>query len=377
MKTWIVFLLAIITNSVSGQWSVESRELINNFEYPFKNSYVGTVWSSCRAKKYKLEELNATFHPVMVKNSYYNLPEIPVRFFKTKSKSKGTIVFVTGIFGNYSGGLSTQILKEYLDDGMNILSLGNPLGSRNIEKLPKYVPGDLIVEGRAFYESTRLAIIELKKLGFDLGKINVLGVSYGGLTASIMTAIDQGKIFNGKLALLSPPLEMSYALMQMDSLIDDVRDYHHLSKWRLQAISARFCYFPVKRKPSFAQLQRAKASFTILGFQRPLVKAVKLGSRLLNIGKLPTRRNWENSFTFKEFFSIVPELGPLYYGEKDRLFYWLKQSKIPYQVFTSLDDPLNEDLSWPPGEYLLSLEMGGHYGLRNFDIFPKLLKSVF
>ena len=148
MKTWMVFLLSVMTMSSSAQWSVESRELINKFKYPFKNSYVGTVWSSCRAKKYKLEELNATFHPVMVKNSHYNLPEIPVRFFKTKSKPKGTIVFVTGIFGNYSGGLSTQILKEYLDHGMNILSLGNPLGSRNIEKLPKYIPGDLIKEGK-------------------------------------------------------------------------------------------------------------------------------------------------------------------------------------------------------------------------------------
>ena len=152
---------------------------------------------------------------------------------------------------------------------MNILSLGNPLGSRNIEKLPKYVPGDLIVEGKAFYESTRPAIIELKKLGFDLGKINVLGVSYGGLTASIMTAIDQGKIFNGKLALLSPPLEMSYALMQMDNLIDDVRDYHHLSKWRLQAISARFCYFPVKRNQASLNYNEQRHHLRSLVFNAP------------------------------------------------------------------------------------------------------------
>ena len=99
---------------------------------------------------------------------------------------------------------------------------------------------------------------------------------------------------------------MSYALKQMDNLIDDVRDYLHLPKWRLQAISARFCYFPVKRKPSFAQLQRAKASFTILGFQRPLVKATKLGNRLLNIGKLPSRPNWEDTFSFAEFFKNCP-----------------------------------------------------------------------
>ena len=207
MKTWIVFLLSVMTMPISAQWSVESREIINNFDYPFKNSYIGTVWSSCRAKKYKLDELNATFHQVQIDNTHYKTSPITTRFFKTKSKSKGTIVFLTGIFGNYAGGLSTQILKEYLDDGMNILSLGNPLGSRNIEKLPKYVPGDLITEGNAFYESAVKSITELKNRGFKLGKINVLGVSYGGLTASIMTALDQGRVFDGKLVLLSPPLK--------------------------------------------------------------------------------------------------------------------------------------------------------------------------
>ena len=195
MKTWIVFFLLFSFDCFS--WSNESRQILSNFKYPFANSFVGTVYSTCRAESFSIEDLPGTFHKIEIKNEYYKKETIKSHLFKTKKKKKGTVVFVTSIFSNYTGGVSGQVLNELLLDGFDVLSLGNPLGSISMNDHPSYAPGDLTSEAAAFYRTTELT---LNKLGISSARL--LGVSYGGMIASIMASIDHQNLFSD-LTLLS------------------------------------------------------------------------------------------------------------------------------------------------------------------------------
>ena len=240
---------------------------------------------------------------------------------------------MTSIFSNYTGGVSGQVLNELLLDGYDILSLGNPLGSISMNDLPTYAPGDLIKEAAAFYRTTELT---LNKLGITSARL--LGVSYGGMIASIMASIDHQKIFTD-LTLLSPPLELSHAMKNMDALIDESEYYTNLSSWRMKLIGAQLCYLTFKSSVRKSIIKKAKAIVSVMGFQWNLISTLQQYKNQNPEVELPS---W-GSKSETRFSSYInnSQLFSLYNGNEDQLFYYLDQLNISYKVMTTKDDPLN------------------------------------
>ena len=204
---------------------------------------------------------------------------------------------------------------------------------------PIYAPGDIKKEAEAFYRTTQLTLKQL-----NIKKTRLLGVSYGAMIASIMASIDREGLFSD-LTLLSPPLKMSHAMKNMDSLIDESDYYTTLSPWRMKLIGAQLCYLTFKSSVRKSIIQKAKGIVSVMGFQWNLISTLKQHKKQNPNFNFPTGKNWEPKTRFSKYIKSS-DLRNLYSGKEDELFFYLNQLEISYRVMTTMDDPLNTGLLW-------------------------------
>ena len=57
-------------------WPTKSLKLVSDFEYPFENSFAGTIWSSCQSRKHQKLKLPAKIVNKVIKigNRFILLP---------------------------------------------------------------------------------------------------------------------------------------------------------------------------------------------------------------------------------------------------------------------------------------------------------------
>ena len=395
MRNIYFFLLFTIITNVhsSSTWPDEALNIINNFNYPFTNSYAGTVWSSCASRKDNNLKLKGRLIEKSFPNSYFDKDKFEVTFILQEEegllKKAPTIVLINGLFGNPLSGVARQLAKILLDSGYNIIALGNPLGPKNIAQKPRYDLGNFIEEGKAFYLNVQNAVNWMKENDLTQGKIELLSVSYGSFVGSIIKALDhqtKSPIINGVMTLLSPAIEMDIALYNMDDILIESQGVGKLADWMIMFKSIRHCYLPLKKVgPTSKQLETLKAIFAYLGFQRWLADQTIVIDKLYDLGKVPEdkkeRTQWRRTFSFRDYLkNFSPELKELMSSEKGELKHWLSQiPKNQYRIFTSIDDPLNKGIEhkWSSFSNLASIEKGGHYGLRAFPFFTNFLKELY
>ena len=184
--------------------------------------------------------------------------------------------------------------------------------------------------------------------------------------------------------LLSPAQQMDTALYNMDNIIIETAHLGKNSDLSLMMKSIRFCYLPLKKKPSKKQLSKLKAIFVYLGFQRWLADQTIVANEMYNLNKIPTnpklRKHWRRSFSFRDYLKeFAPDLKVLISSPQGKLSYWIDQ--FPHneiRIFTALDDPLNNGLQhkWKNFPNVISIKQSGHYGLRAFPFFNKFLYTI-
>ncbi|MBT6326290.1 MAG: hypothetical protein HOJ35_10005, partial [Bdellovibrionales bacterium] len=297
------------------------------------------------------------------------------------------IILINGIFGNPLSGVARQLAEVMLNSGYHIIALGNPLGPKNIAQKPRYNIGDFIAEGKAFLHNTNKAVDWLLKENLLQGKVHLTAVSYGSFIGTIIKALDSKQInksITGMTTLLSPAQQMDTALYNMDDIIIETAHLAKHSDLSLMMKSIRFCYLPLKKKPSKKQLSKLKAIFVYLGFQRWLADQTIVANEMYNLNKIPTnpklRKRWRRSFSFRDYLKeFAPDLKILISSPKGKLNYWIDQ--FPHneiRIFTALDDPLNNGIQhkWKNFPNVISIKKAGHYGLRAFPFFNKFLYTI-
>jgi len=148
-------------------------------------------------------------------------------------------------------------------------------------------------------------------------------------------------------------------------------------------MSVPFCVFPPRNYVGKQTIKLAKAIFGYSGFQRSLADQTILLDELYQLNKVPVdekvRKVWRKNFTFSDYINdYATDLGELMDSSYGNLFYWLKDVSFDeYQIFSSLDDPLNDDLKYPEQENIFTIEYGGHYGFRGFKFYDDFLFSLF
>lgn len=390
---YIIILLSLpFAANSKTTWPESALNIIKNFNYPFSNSYAGTVWSSCASRKDNNLKLEGRLVEKSFPNSYFDNNKFEITFILQEEgeliKKAPTIILINGLFGNPLSGVARQLAKILLESGYNIIALGNPLGPKNIAQKPRYDLGNFLDEGKAFYLNVKNAVGWMKKNDLIQGKIDLLSVSYGSFVGSIIKALDQQEntpVMNGVMTLLSPAMEMDIALYNMDDILVESKKVGKLADWMIMFKSIRHCYLPIKEEPSQKQLETLKAIFSYIGFQRWLADQTIVIDKLYDLGKVPVdkkeRIQWRRTFSFRDYLkNFSPELKDLMSSEKGELRYWLNQiPKSQYRIFTTLDDPLNKGIEhrWSNFSNLASIKKGGHYGLRAFPFFTNFLKELY
>ena len=69
-------------------WGNESVKLLTSFKYPFGNSFVGTVYSTCRADSYEIKDLPGSFQKISIENEFYRVNPMKSHLFKTKKERR-------------------------------------------------------------------------------------------------------------------------------------------------------------------------------------------------------------------------------------------------------------------------------------------------
>ena len=385
----ILFFLGFSSNS-NAYFSEESKNIILNGKYNFSNSWVGTVWSSCWARKFKGKELAAEHVVAPVESEGFHEGHYLTNFLinrgeKGKVRRAPVTFIINGIFGEPVSGLVKQVAIQLLERGHHVVGLGNPLGTWGLKQKPTYTAANFVEESQVYLDIMNKAYGWLDEKGLTNGEVHLVGVSYGGFISGIIKSLDKtsrGNLINGMTTLLSPPLKMGPALRNMDHALFQTKSLGKMPDWVLALVSLRFCALPPRRFVDPVQLNWAKALFGYYGFQRSLADSTILMDELYDLGKVPTdkkvRKMWRRTFTFSDYIAeYANDLGELMDSSYGELYYWLDQvPEEEVQIFASLDDPLNEEVEWPSGENTFLIDYGGHYGLRAFKFFDEFLYSV-
>ncbi len=390
MKKIIIYLLLFSFNSYSFI-SEESKNIIREGKYRFSDSWVGTVWSSCWARKYgslnlPVEKLIIPIETEAFENGEYLANVMINRGDSGASGSPRPVSFiVNGIFGEPVSGLVKQVAQQLIERGHHVVGLGNPLGTWALKQKPTYTIANFVKEAEVYLDIMEKTAQWLNQRGLSSGEVNLVGVSYGGFLSGMIKSMDSKRsgLISGMTTLLSPPLKMGPALRNMDHVLFQTSSLGKMPDWVLALVSLRFCALPPRLFVDPVQQKWAKAIFGYYGFQRSLADNTMLIDELYGLQKVPTekkaRKRWRRQFTFSEYIeNYAQELGELMDSPYGELYYWLDQvDEREVQIFASLDDPLNDEIQWPNRSHAFLIEYGGHYGLRAFKFFDEFLFSIF
>lgn len=386
MRVFLILLILLPVSSFASPLE-NIKKLTAEYNTPFHDSYSLTVNSSCRLPKYKPEDLSADHLTLSVRNGYYQSGKTKINLFLKKDKTTGAkkaplLVLITGIFGHPLGGISSQIVKKFTDDGFHVLSLGNPLGLENLSERPRYILADFYMESNAYYETIKTVRRMLLRRNLLSKGVFLYGISYGGFVAGVINSLDLlGDKFIDKTALISPPVRFGKAIQNMDALVNQSRKFQSYPDWILSLMSIPYCFKP-KPEPSAERMERAKAIFTFSGFQRSLADTISYADKLYGWGYVPRSsrsafRRWRQRVTFSYYFeNFFPVLKELYYSRKSYLFNWINVRQDNILILSASDDPLNINVSWPGSDNIFLTKMGGHYGFANSEFYNNFLTEV-
>jgi len=391
MKKILVFACFFLWGRAFSYFDQNSKEIILNGRYNFSSSWVSSIWSACKARGDGKIKLPGEHLVVGVKNEGFSSGEYLTNIFVNRGQNGelniAPVTFImNGIFGGPTSGLVKQIARHAMAKGHHVVALGNPLGSWGLRQLPTYTVANFIQESEVYLEAMRESYAWLKKHHFTSGEVNLIGVSYGAFLAAVIKSMDSKSVapfINGMVTLLSVPIKMGMALRNMDHLLYQTRKYAKFPDWFFDFMSVPFCVFPPRNYVGKQTIKLAKAIFGYSGFQRSLADQTILLDELYQLNKVPVdekvRKVWRKNFTFSDYINdYATDLGELMDSSYGNLFYWLKDVSFDeYQIFSSLDDPLNDDLKYPEQENIFTIEYGGHYGFRGFKFYDDFLFSLF
>ena len=379
------FLTLVFSNILYASNFEVINEHVKTWKKEYDNSFIQTVHSACRLKKADLDELNAAFVKIPIRNEYYQNDKGELTMFLVKDKhgrvkKAPVVIYITGIFENPFSGLGRHIIKKFTDQGLHVISLGNPLGKENVSLRPRYMLGSFIYEAKAFYLTAKLAINNLKKLSLVEGKPSIFGISYGAFIAAVMKNIDevQDDPISEKLVLISPPINLTWGMQNMDTIIEESEEFRDKSDLWFNIKSIRYCLNP-PRVSKNKDRAIAKAIFSHMGFQRDLADQVSRADLMYEWNTVPRYSDdvftqWRRRFLFFDYFEdFFPSLKLLYYSPKASLRSWIDLKSKNTLIFSAIDDPLNKNLTWPSTKNIFLIESGGHYGFASTEFYEKFL----
>ena len=398
MKTIAVFfLLLFATSTVHADWAPGALEWAKNFDagpVKFSNSYILMTWGALKNEGVH----NIHDHSWFIPDSHFRSGGLHVevelqRKLDLSVKTAPLVITLPGIFSGYKEGAARRTTRDYGRRGYHVIFPPNPWSKDFIGEVPNFNPGSLKDEATVVLSILDSAI---EKIGVEhISRVEIVGESYGALLASAVFQMDQARTqpkIDGSLTLMSPPLDMNQAIINLDQGVDRTQALYSEECVGIEAtlsLAESLLLHSVQSKMG-EKTQLCSEPLVFHSFQERLVASIELLHSLKNIGTIPedkvARAQWEKDFRFAMVVpEFTPENAPYLKDGTVSLLHWLgllsPNSLSRVRVLTAQDDFLNVGLSWPVGagiitpQNLMELPWGGHTGYLLLSEYQGLLDT--
>ncbi|MGE3682613.1 MAG: hypothetical protein AB7G93_12880 [Bdellovibrionales bacterium] len=259
----------------------------------------------------------------------------------SKSERADTIVFLPGIFQAANHVIPASMAEKLSALGFHILTLPAPFADTYLQRLPFAAVGSFETEAQVYLQ----AIKGLKALHPErIGKIHIVGLSYGGFLAAVMAATDNEQIIDGQVTLLSPTFHMSTTQRLIDEMVE--RGFKQPWKYPCSRAAASQTLPDIIRFTNalFGQYQAHRHQPWWSQRFSPQARAEFDRVRALDPG---ARKTWEESLGFQNVLRRYTSENLHYYAqEQDRIAYWLGVARergfTRFRWLSAKDDFLND-----------------------------------
>ncbi len=309
-----------------------------------------------------------------------------IDIYVSEKKTKAPLyIFMPGIFGQPSRGLTPEMIDHLEAIGGHVLVVPNLLSPSYVAAHPQYGEDPIALEIQVMEEA--LDFMQ-QRLGKRLGRVHVIAESLGTAIGSAWAAYDRThlrRIYD--LTLFSPPLELPLAMTNFDKIIDEHRPAaaRCSSAFKLWTMLQNFVFQEYPGPVSAKGRECLGAVVLVDGFVNSAKKSWRAHVKVTQAkGVEPTG--------FESFFrQYRPELWTLIENKDQRLYlgHWMEIIKadksFPIRIMTSSDDFLNAGLDWNAfqktyglsNEELIIVPWGGHSGAIAVPEFREILRETF
>jgi len=182
------------------------------------NPVVATFWGGFKRFLYFPWNKGRIEH---LETSLFFNKTLPVYFSKSSNEKAPLYVFMPGIYGQPTRGLTPQFIDHLESLGGHVLVVPNILSPLYVEAYPLYQDDPSVLEVQAMEEALNYALNRLP----EVRKVHVIAESLGSAIASAWVAHDRShKRRLTDLTLLWPPLSLYSAMKNFDKMIHQYKD---------------------------------------------------------------------------------------------------------------------------------------------------------
>ena len=344
-----------------------------------ENPVVATFWGAFQRFKHFTHNKGEVIN---LRSSYFKSGSIEVYFSQQLGKAP-LFVFMPGIFGGLTKGLTPQMIDRLEAMGGHVLVVPNLLAPEYMHAHPLYGEDPIALEVKVMEEALNYA---LQKIGPDVGAIHVMSESLGTAVGSAWVAWDRNHAKRVQsLTLLWPPLNLAKAMKNFDRVVDEHRKAANRCSFleKIWIFSKEFMFKDFPGILDKTEQDCIGVLVLIDGFIKNTKQSWKAHAEV-------NGRKEAEPESFEAFFrQYRPELWKLIENNDERvqLSHWMsiikKDSAFPVRIMTSQNDFLIFGQDWShfiqqshlgPKEIMI-LPWGGHSGPIGMKEFTHLLKS--
>lgn len=380
------------TGPVLNFWPGETEDLFSHFPNIIQDAFLFTLWGVCHAPQVTAEDLRAQAVELKLRSAKLTQGDLRFMLYRHQDRRpRPLVIFVPGVFGNLEDARGLRIIKTLLTKA-NVLFLPNPLGLDYLSKGPKHDMGDVEREAELLRLAIAQGLSDLRRLGINSTRVDLMGLSYGAFISSVISAQDAqsgAPMITGTVTLLSPPYQLFESMRALDSLMDQYdRYFEYFPAVKYARYMAKFCLapnFPVWRDE---ELDIARYLTGHMGFHDGLVKAINIYEEVWDkdawfkpLGMASYfYRQWYREQRFVKYVSEnFPQTARKLQGPVGEISYWMDQSWArgkQVRVVTCRDDFINPSPEWQNVSDIKVIDHCGHFGMQGLPWLDQLLTSL-
>ncbi len=378
----IIFVIFTLVFNAYANWPHEMKTELNAKSMEAKeiqDSISATFWGGFKRYLHWSKNRGTILD---LESKFFKSKKIKIYFSKADKKLDSLVVFMPGIYGQPTRGLTPHFIDLFESMGVSVLVVPNIFSPLYIESYPLYGENPTMTEIGVMNEALDYALKNLPQVK----RVHVVAESLGAAIGAAWVGDDREnkkRIYD--LTLLWPPRSLSRAMKNFDKVFKLYENSTCSVVRKLYVMSSEFL---LNSFPNSLDKEDQVCVGEILlqdGFLKIMEKSFKthLSSSGTESDFLP--HNFETFFKGyrQELWKLINESDP-----KLDLSYWMKKIRqdkaFKVRMITSSNDFINHNEDWDQfkvdhsfsEENFILLNWGGHSGPMAIPEFQNYLKKA-